>query len=107
MDEQLIKRVISSIKCSTCGHNYQSDNVSIMGHQNDLWILEVYCPTCATKGLVAALINHDKLSPNRTDLTRAEQAQFNQIKPVGIDDVLDMHNLLDSSDGDILSLLSQ
>lgn len=107
MDEEFIKRIASSIKCSVCGHCYQQDNIDVVGHQDDLWFLKIYCPTCATHSLIAAVIKKGEVSQTSTDLTRAELAKFNRIEPVGINDVLDMHNLLRDFDQDVSQLLSK
>ena len=107
IDEEFIKRVISSVKCSVCGHSYQTGNIDVMGHQDDLWILRIQCSSCATQGLVAAVIKKSMTPETSTDLTTAELVKFKRIEPIGINDVLDIHNLLQGFDQDISTLLSE
>ena len=107
MNEELIRRAISSIKCSVCGSKYHPENVTIIGHHDDLWILRLHCLTCNTKGLVAALVKKRETHQSDTDLSNTELIKFKRIEPVGVNDVLDMHNFLKDSDEDIASLLSK
>ncbi len=56
MEEKLIKKLMSSMKCEECGQNYESYNVDVLGHREDMWFLRVHCPACHTQCLVAAVV---------------------------------------------------
>ena len=107
MDEHFIKRLITNIKCGVCGHPYNTENINILGHSNDLWFLNVFCPNCHSYGLVAAVIKEGKSPEVITDLSREEYASFKESASVGADDVLDIHEFLEKSSGDILHLLGK
>ncbi len=107
MEEKLIKRFMTSIKCSVCGQRYEVDNVKVLGHQEDLWFLSVFCSACHTQGLVAAVIKEGKAPKVITDLTEAELDKFKKMDKLTADEVLDMHNFLKGFDGDFSQLLSQ
>jgi hypothetical protein len=102
MDENLIRRLIATIKCGKCGLNYHVDDVKIIQQNDDMWFLKVYCPSCDTKSMVAALIKKEPEAVS--DLTDTEVAEFEPLDVVAADDVLDMHRFLDEFDGDFTRL---
>ncbi|HJX70237.1 MAG TPA: hypothetical protein VJ441_03995 [Dehalococcoidia bacterium] len=93
------------MKCGVCGQSYESTDINVLGHREDLWFLSVYCPACKSQGLVAAVIKEGKLPEVITELSEAERAKFSATPPIGSEDVLDMHILLDKFSGDFSSLL--
>jgi len=107
MEEKLIKRFMTSIKCSVCQQRYEIDNVKVLGHQEDLWFLSVFCPTCQTQCLVAAVIKEGKAPKAITDLTETELDKFKKMDKLTADEVLDMHSFLKGFDGDFSRLFSQ
>jgi ribosomal protein S27E len=106
MDERLFKRLMTTIRCSECGEHYEGENVKILGHYDDLWFLNVYCPGCQTQGLVAAVLKEGKPLELVTDLTEWEYAKFREMAVVGADDVLDLHSFLKEFNGDFSTLFS-
>ena len=100
--ENLIKRLISSLKCNGCGSQYEIDNVDILGHQDELWFLSVFCPSCESQGLVAAVIKEEREgeSGSMLDFTGDEYTRFANMEPIDLDEVLDMHIFLSNFDGD-------
>ena len=106
MEEKLIKRFMTSIKCSICGQHYEADHVRILGHKEDLWFLSVFCSACQTECLVAAVVKAGKKPQVTTDLTEAELDRFKKMDRVTADEVLDMHIFLRDFDGDFSQLLT-
>lgn len=107
MEEGLIKRVMASMKCGVCGQRYEPDNINVLGQQEDLWFLRVFCSACQTQYLVAAVIREGKMPEVITDLTEAESDKFRNADKLTADEVLDMHNFLKDFDGDFSRLLSR
>ena len=107
MEEKLIKRFMTSIKCSVCGQRYEVDNVKVLGHQEDLWFLNVSCSACQTQCLMTAVIKESKIPKVITDLTEAELDKFKKMDKLTADEVLDMHSFLKGFDGDFSQLFSQ
>ncbi len=107
MEEKLIKRFMTSIKCSVCQQRYQVDNVKVLGHQENLWFLSVFCSACQTQCLVAAVIKEGKAPKVTIDLTEAELDKFKKMDELTADEMLDMHSFLKSFDGDFSRLFSQ
>ena len=104
MDDKLIRRLIATIKCGTCGQNYHEDHIEIVEQNEDVWFLRVFCTSCQVKSLVAAVIKKERKPKAVTDLTRAEISRFKYLEVVGEGDVLDMHRFLDNFNGDFAGL---
>lgn len=100
MDESLIKQLITSITCGSCGKNYDEDHIEIIEHKEEMWFLRVSCPSCKLKCLVAAIIREDGESEVVTDLTPDELEKFKNSEVISEDDLLDMHGFLRNFDGD-------
>ena len=94
MEESLIKKLIASIKCGACGQNYGEDNIEIIEHNEDLWFLKVFCPSCQVKCLVAAIIREGEKSEVITDLTGSELERFSKLEEITENDLLGMHDFL-------------
>jgi len=107
MEESLIKKLIASIKCGSCGQNYQEDNIDIMEHSDELWFLKVFCSSCHVRCLVAAIIREDNRPEIVTDLTREEVEKFKNMSSVRDEDLLEMHEFLKDFDGDLPRLFRQ
>jgi len=107
MDERLIKRLIATIKCGTCGQNYQEDQVEIVENNDDVWFLNVFCSCCQVKSLVAAVIKREKKTDAVNDLSGAEVARFQHIDIVDGDDMLDMREFLKGFNGDFSDLFQK
>ncbi|HJW87851.1 MAG TPA: hypothetical protein VJ565_00045 [Dehalococcoidia bacterium] len=104
MDDSLVKRLMATLKCGVCSQRYESDNVRVLGHRDELWFLSVFCPGCHSQGLVAAVIKEGKAPEVITDLTPEELEQFSREVSVGSNDLLDLHNFLRDFDGDFQRL---
>ena len=100
MEENIIKRLMTSVKCSVCGQRFETYNIDVLSECKDLWVLKASCPGCHTQCLVVAIVNQEKAPEVITDLTEAELDKFSAAGRVTADDVLDMHNLLKNFDGD-------
>jgi hypothetical protein len=107
MDERLIRRLVSTVKCSVCGEHYEGSNVKVLGHDDDVWFVSAYCPTCGSHSLVAAVIKEGILPDFVAELADEEFDQFSEAEEVTVDDLLDIHSFLKEFDGDFSALLSK
>ena len=107
MDEGIIKNLMTSIECSSCGQSYQVGNIEVLGHYEDLWFLRISCSVCQTQYLVAAIITEERVSEIVTDLTKVELDKFRGALKLTADDVLDMHSFLKGFGGDFSRLFSE
>jgi len=107
MEETFIRQLVASTKCVVCGQHYKADNISVLGHQEDLWLLRVLCSGCHTQFLVAAAVKEGRKPQVITDLTEAELDKFGNADELTADDVLDMHDFLKHFNGDFSRLFRQ
>jgi hypothetical protein len=107
MEESLVKKLVASIKCGTCGQHYQESDINVIEHNEELWFLRVTCSSCHARCLVAAIIREGGKAEVITDLTEAELERFRDLDVVRADDVLDMHNYLKDFNGDFPRLFRQ
>jgi len=107
VEESLVKRLMAAIKCTICGQRYKVDDISILGHQDDLWFLGAFCAACHARCLVAAVIKEDVVPKVITDLSEAELDSFRDVVGLTKDDVLDMHNFLKDFDGNFSRVFGQ
>jgi len=103
MEERLIKRLMTSMKCESCGQHFEVYNIDVLGHREDMWFLRVLCSVCHTQCLVAAIVKEGEKPEAVTDLTETELDEFRE-KLIEVDDVLDMHHFLKDFEGDFSRL---
>ena len=106
VNDSVIKRLMSSVKCAVCGQHYEEGEIKILGHQEDFWVLGLSCSACHTGCLAAAVIKENRAPGVITDLTEAELEKFRKTDELAADEMLDMHNFLKDFDGDFARLFS-
>ena len=102
---RFIRQLITNIKCGVCGRHYELDDVRILSHQGDLWVMGVTCAHCQTQGLVFATVTEAEAPEVIADVTPEEWERFQEMPQINADDVLDTHELLEGFDGDLIELL--
>ncbi|MCX6003676.1 MAG: hypothetical protein NTX46_04605 [Chloroflexi bacterium] len=95
---------MASVKCSSCGQNYQMRDVKILNHYQDLWFLNALCSSCHSRYIIVAVIGQDQNAEIISDLNDAELVRFNKFPTLTADDVLNMHDFLRKFDGDFSGL---
>ena len=100
-----IKYLITNIKCAVCQSQYGIEDIHIIDHRGELWVMAVSCGHCHTRGLVLAIIREDGGAESITGLTPEEWGRFRKMSQIDADEVLDMHEFLRDFDGDFVSLL--
>jgi len=107
VEEIFVKRLMASIKCSVCEQHYETNNISVIGHHEELWFLRAFCSACHTQYLVAAIIEEDRMPELVIDLTEAELDKFRNMDVPTAEEMLDMHNFLKNFNGDFSRLFNQ
>ena len=102
MKESVIKKLMASMKCDSCGQHYEDDNIDIIGHREDMWFLRVLCSSCQTQCLVAAVVKESKVA----ELVETEPAGRDG-EVVDANDVLNMHVFLKDFGGNFCQLFEQ
>ena len=104
MEESIVKKLMTSVKCTGCGKKYEMRDVKILGNHCSLYFLQVTCSSCHSRFLITAVIDDSKNPDIISDLTDTESVKFEDSQVPGADDVLDMHSYLKEFHGDFYSL---
>ena len=104
LEESLVKKLMTSMKCGVCGQSYELDNIDVLGHEEGLWFLKIICSDCQSESLVAAIIEENRKPEVITELTKAELDKFKNLGMLTGDDILDMHDFLKDFNGDFSRL---
>ena len=103
---QIVRQLVrAKVTCAVCGKRYRLDGLSFLGHRDGVWAYMAVCGRCRTVALIGVVLQQGQ--PIIRDVTRRELKHFESQPPIGADDVLDMHELLEHFDGDFASLFQQ
>lgn len=112
--EKQIKRIVLNRmeRCGVCHHLFEPEEVHVISRRPDMWMMVVECGECHARNFVAAVLNDgdpDEAQVALRRLSRGEEhsiatAPAPAVPPVGVDDVLDMHDFLHDFDGNFLRL---
>lgn len=108
-DNTDVRRTVLSVldTCSQCQGSYAIDDIRIVGRNGNLWVLTVTCSDCQTQAFVAAVVGDQEQDDDRVEQTARSEASDSAgaaESALTVDDVLDMHEFLESFDGDFHSL---
>ena len=106
VEENLLRKLITTIKCSLCGRHYNRGNIKVMGQKEKFWFFSAYCSNCKTRSLVAVIVKNGKPPELVTDLTEEELSAFDGREDVTADEVIDMHNFLKDFSGDFSNMFT-
>lgn len=89
-----------NVRCPVCGNPYDLQKLRVIGERDQQLLTYIDCGTCST-----ALLSILSMSPNGmvaqgliTDLTVDEVVNWEELQSVTTDDVLNMHEMLESAD---------
>ncbi|HUV73019.1 MAG TPA: hypothetical protein VMW79_01800 [Anaerolineae bacterium] len=102
-----VRQLLENIKCVVCSEEYEEDDVSIMGQQDELWMLMVLCHRCGTQGIILAMVKEDEHIELLTDLTPEELDMIYDLPAINSEDVLDVYQFLRDFDGSFLDLFKE
>lgn len=119
-ERQIRKIVVERMdRCSICHRSYEVTDIEVLSRKPDVWMMMVQCPDCHARNFVAAVIGNADTEDAEDTLRHyatlhetgfehvPEQADTEPWQPpVDIDDVLEMHQFLDSFDGDFKRLFT-
>jgi hypothetical protein len=122
--ENQIKRIVLDRmdRCGVCHRSFEPEDVHVLSRKPDFWMMLVQCTDCHAKSFVAAVMKDGDPKEARLALRQlTEQAETGAITietepsdeiefegdPVNAHDVLDMHEFLDSFDGDFIKLFKE
>ena len=104
-----VRRTVVSVleQCAKCKHHYSLDDARVVERQGELWVLSVRCSHCDTQAYVAAVVDSETMDVD--EIGTMELADVDDVvdEPVSVDDVLDLHEFLESFDGDFAGLFNR
>jgi hypothetical protein len=103
--QALIRQIAAHVKCSVCGHHFGTTDIQILGHREQVWAMRVNCRECRTQALLLAVVDGKSTRPVYTDLTPEEWERFKDGPAVSADDVISMHQYMQSYEGDLTDVL--
>jgi hypothetical protein len=122
-DNQIRRIVVERMdRCSVCHRRFVEDDVEVVSRKSDVWLMIVQCKDCHSRSFAAVVgdsstpIDTESLFGFRSDGSieitfetdadyfEVEQPEGDLAPPVDVDDLLEMHEFLESFDGDFKSL---
>jgi hypothetical protein len=121
--ENQIKRIVLDRmdRCGICHRSFEPEDVHVLSRKPDFWMMLVQCTDCHAKSFVAAVMKDGDPREARLALRQlTEQAESGTVtieaesgdelieyaEPVNAHDVLEMHEFLESFDGDFQKLFA-
>jgi len=125
--EGTIKRIVLKRmdRCIVCHHQFEPSDITVISREKGMWTMLVECTDCHARNFVAAVLNDGDPEDAQLALRRLSEqaAAANQVEeegstvvselfeaptgePVTAADVVDMHEFLQSFDGDFTKLFS-
>ena len=101
----LVRQIAARVKCSVCGHHFAVSDIQVLGNRDRVWAMRVNCRECRTQALLLAVVEGKAARPVYTDLAPDEWNRFKDRPPVSVDDVIAMHQYIQSYDGDLSEIL--
>lgn len=104
--EELINNIQAMIKCPHCGSHYDRRNISIVGQMGQSVLVQLNCGVC--KMPVMATIVAQNIYKNDKQSLGSQKSLSGDVSdgPVAADEIIEMHNFLDSFDGDFEQLFN-
>ena len=107
---RLVLKLVARLRCVACERPYDPHDFTLVHNWQDTWVLSTRCRHCHEPCHVVIFMRLDaKPEPKAeliTDLTPEELQEEGYRSPITFDDVLDVHVLLEESNGDLETLLA-
>jgi len=107
---RLVLKLVARLRCVACERQYDPHDFNVVHTWQDMWVLSTRCRHCNEPCHVVIFMRLDAKSEPETelvtDLTPEELQDVDQRRPITFDDVLDVHVLLEESDGNLEMLLT-
>lgn len=107
ISQALMRQIVAHVPCAVCGHHFKMNDIQIVGRREHVWALRIRCRMCHTQALVLAAINEGTAQTIYTDLDPDEWERFKDAPPISTDDVIAIHQYMDSYDGDFSEILEE
>ena len=103
---RLVLKLITRLRCPGCSRLYDPEDFALVHRRQDAWVLGARCRHCGDLCHVVVFMTPDAEPEPPLDLTPEELQQMGEQPPISIDDVLDVHVLLQEFDGNFEALFT-
>lgn len=105
--QDLIRNLQALMRCPSCGAHYKSEEIQFLGQVDVAWLLQLNCAACSLPVLATVMVaDKPKSRKIMSDFRVDEFERFGGFSEVTADDVLEMHNFLDTFDGNFSALFA-
>jgi len=109
MDPRGLRTRLTGASCTACGAVVPVDRIAVLADRGDFAFVELRCH-CGSRTMGVVVAGHDDADPVldtavHPELDPATLARLASRPPIGEDDLLAMHRLLDGWTGDLRSLV--
>ncbi len=117
--QQIVKYIRKSMPCPNCKKTYYSQDIEVLSTFDDQGLYHLNCHNCQNQLLVHVTVSEqetkleEKGSPKQqieakpAMLERKHHSIISTKKDVSLNDVIDVHQFLNSFDGDFKTLFSK
>lgn len=105
--QALIRQIAAHVTCAVCNHHLRANDIELIGKRENVWAMRVHCRECQTKALLLAVVSHGTARPFDTDLVPEDWERFESSPPISADDVIAVHEFIQSYDGDFSDILEE
>lgn len=105
-----LRTQLTSFGCAACGATYEPGRIRLLAERDGLFFVDLACTACASRAVAIVTVEVDDQDEPRADagdlvqVTTAAPARAGD--PITVDDVLDMHRLLERFQGGTVELLA-
>jgi hypothetical protein len=108
-----LRTQLTSFGCAACGNPYESGRIRLLAERDGLFFVDLGCGHCGTQAVAIVTVAVDEDDTPHIDageygsLIAASERRVDAVQRVSADDVLAMHELLASFQGDVDALLDR
>lgn len=110
-----LRSQLTSFGCAACGFAFGEEGIRLLAERDGLYFVDLTCAMCGSSAtaIVTVALDDDaaprasdpELTPATIGLPVMPAARTWAPDPVGVDDLLDVHQVLAAWDGDLVGLL--
>lgn len=98
--------IAGGVECAVCDRPVPTDRIRVLASREDIAFVEVDCPSCLSESLGIVVAGDDPGPDGRPaygEFVGSDDARFRDALPIGVDDVLAVHELLRDGDLSVLT----
>jgi len=110
--ESWLTSELASFGCAACGQAYGEGHIRLIAQREELFFVDLSCDHCGSQAvaIVTIQVDGETATLEGGELVRVEEQDLEAgagAPPVSVDDVLDVHELLDDFEGDVHTLMAR